>query len=475
MANPSQVDTVAYPSRLPLTVVTSNRSGSTKKDARLVNCYLEVTDEDELWIYKRPGLAPALIVAPNQTGNGSYYWRGAVYQIFGNQLFRNGVSVPSGSGLDTLGGTYRFDSNLGANPQLIFGNAVATYSYTESGGVTADLHTIDSDFPTNIVKGFAYLDGYVFVMDKEANIWNSELNSVAGANDWNPINYIRAQIEPDGGVFLSKQLVYVVAFKEWTTEFFFNAGNAAGSPLGPVQGMKINYGCASADSVRSIDDVLFWLCTNRGASLQVISMDKGAVKIISTAAIDRLLENIDSSVVYSWGLKITGHSFYILTFPYNNLTIVYDIVMDKWSQWTDKDGNFFPIIDSTYDQDGRHVLQHTTNGRTYYCNTTYYKDLDDPIQVDIITPIFDANTRRRKQLNRLEFIADQTSGSIVEVRKSDDDYITWSPWRRVDLSVKRPAMINCGTFVKRAYHIRHKSNTHFRIQALEVQYDIGTL
>lgn len=469
----TQAESMALPPRLPLMVTASNRAGSTDKDARLVNCYLEMDDTGELWIYKRPGLGPSTLISESAAGAGAYYWRGHVYTIFGNSFYRDGVLVHTG--LNTFGGIYKFDANLGATPQLVFGNGQAAYTYTEGGAVVGPLNTVDADYPVATVKGFAYLDGYTFVMTRDAYILNSELNNISSPTSWNPINFIRAQIEPDNGVFIAKQLVYVVAFKEWTTEFFFNAGNAAGSPLGPVQGMKVNYGCASQDSVRSIDDVLFWLCTNKSASLQVMQMDKGAAQIVSTPAIDRLLANIDYSVVYSWNLKITGHSFYVLTFPNSNLTLAYDIVYGKWFQWTDSNGNYFPIIDCTYDATGKHLLQHATNGRVYECNVTFFKDLNDFIDVNIITPVFDAGTRRRKQMNQLEIVGDLVEGSALEIRSTDNDYKSWSGWRTVNLGVNRPVIQNEGTFVRRAYHLRHRKDTFFRIQAVEVQYDIGVL
>ena len=469
-----QYDSVAQPPRLPLVVPLGNRGSSSDKDSKLVNCYMETSAEGELFIYKRPGLADAATIVPNQPGRGIYFWDGHVYSIYGNTLFKDGVAIHAG--LDTTGGIYRWDSNLGATPKLMFGNGKAAYSVDPANVVLGPFNTIDSDYPAVTVKGFAYLGGYSFVMEPTAYI-HSELNSVDTATSWDPTNFIRAQIEPDQGVFLAKQLVYVVAFKQWSTEFFFLQGNPVGSPLGSVQGMKIAYGCANQDSVRSIDDVLFWLSTNRNASLQVMTMNQGATEIISTPAVDRLLANADISVVYSWNLKITGHSFYVLTFPNNNITIAYDIVMKQWFYWSDVNGNYFQIIDCTYDANGRHILQHATNGHTYFCDVIYYKDLDDPIVVDIITPIFDAATRRRKQLNMLEVIADQTAGSTLLLRCNDSDYKldAWTDWRKVDLSVDRPMLTNCGTFVKRAYHLRHTANTPFRIQALEVQYDLGTL
>ncbi len=462
-----QAPSVAVPPRLPLMVITSNRDGSTDKDARLVNCYLEVDDQGELWIYKRPGLQPNQLIAAAQPGRGAYFWRGSVYTIFGDSFYRNGTLIHSG--LNTAGGVYRFDSNLGATPQLIFGNGIATYSYVEGGAVTGPL---PANFPSLVVKGFAYLNGYEYVMTPDAYIHNSGLNDTTS---WNAIDFIRAQIEPDNGVALAKQLVYVVALKQWSTEFFFDAGNPAASPLGPVQGMKNKYGCASADSVRTIDDALFWMSTNKSASKQIIKMDQGAAEIISTPAIDRLLANANTDVVYSWHLKIVGHSFYVITLKNANLTLAYDIVMKKWHQWADADGNYLKIVDVTYDSSGLHLFQHESDGQLYECNVDIYVDDDEPVVVDIITPIFDGGTRRRKHLGRMWAIADQTDSSQLGVRWSNDDYEHWGDWRYMDLSLPEPKLINCGTFKKRAFHLRHDKPTAFRIQAIELQYDLGTL
>jgi len=146
-----------------------------------------------------------------------------------------------------------------------------------------------------------------------------------------------------------------------------------------------------------------------------------------------------------------------------------------WFQWTDHNGNYFPIVSSTYNAAQEHILQHESNGQAYKIDSNTYKDLDDPIVVDIITPPVDADSYRRKQLNVMKFVGDQVEGRVLQVRRTDDDYKTWSPWRSVDLNIEAPVLINCGTFRKRAYQLRHLKDTPFRIRAVEVQYDMGTL
>lgn len=472
MSPAPQVDTVAYPAKLPLVVKTSNRDGDFHKDARLVNCYIE-TEEDQLWVRKRPGTLFASQVATSGSyGRGIFFWRGDSYTIFNGTLFRNGSSIVSG--LDATNGVYRFNSILGAIPKMVFGNGVKTYSYTVAGGVTSDLHTLDADFPTTCVKGIVYLNGATYVMNSAAEVWGSTINDV-GAGAWSAVNFIAAQMEADAGVALAKQLVYAVAFGEWSTEVFYDAGNPTGSPLGNVQGSKISYGCASADSVQRIDDQLFWLSSNETAYTQISMMDKLNHRVISTPAIDRLLRDANLTTVYSLQLKLDGHSFYVLTIKEENLTIVYDVSEDLWSQWTDADGNYFPYVAASYDSSRRLLIQHETNGRIYYVNSSYYSDDNRVITADIYTPNFNANTMRRKTMKVMRFDGDQTKGSVLQVRKSDDDYQTWSNFRKVPLDNRQPTLPDGGTFVRRAYHFRHQQNTPLRLQAVDVQYDIGTL
>lgn len=469
-----QFQSMQLPQRLPLVISTSNRNSDTDKDARLVNCYVE-TDQEQgrLFIYKRPGFQSASIVADSQVGQGSFNWEGDVYTIFNGKLYRNGTQV--GTGMDVPGGKYKFSSILGATPKLLMNNGNQGYAYDTLGGLSANLHSINASYPETTVKGWAYLNGAEYVMNPQAVIWGSDPNDVTTPGAWDALNFISAQSEPDNGVAMDRQLVYVVAFNEWSTEVFFDAGNPTGSPLGPVEGSRLSYGCAQADSVQRIDDCLFWLSVNQTSSNQVAMMQQLQMRIISTKPIDKLIAGADLTHVLSWQVKFDGHSFYVITLKDINLTLAYDIVENRWCQWVDVNGNYLPYVDSTYDQLGRLIIQHESNGRLYFFSSEFQSDTTDPIVMDIFTPTFDAGTRRRKQLGMMQFVCDKLNGSNLYVRYSDDDYQTWSNWRVADLGQDLPYLPHCGTFTRRAWNFQHRQNLPFRMEAVELQYDVGTL
>jgi hypothetical protein len=522
-----QAQSVVLPQRLPLVVEPANRDETSLKDAKLLNGYVEFNDkEKEYWVYKRPGMLQYGVTQVG-VGLGVYNWQGKIYAIFGDKLYEDDVEIGT---VDALHGVYQWSQTLGDTPRLQLGNGFAAYNwdgttlteistlsvitagdfitgveytilvpgttnftligaadsnigtvFTATGPGTGDgTATTTSNFPASFVKGWAYLDGTTYVMGTDAYIHGSD--TIVGMNRpdlWTDLlNTIGAQIEPDRGVCLAKQLVYVLALKEWSTEVFYDAQNPVGaSPLAPVQGAKINYGCVSADTVQEVDGVLLWLATNRSSASQVILVENLKPMVVSTKAIERLLGEADFTSLASFSLKYEGHRFYGLTLKNNNLTLVYDMTDKMWSQWTGPTGNYFPIVASSYLPGAGRVLQHETNGKLYKFDSDYTSDDGEMITFDLYTPNFDGGVRRRKQITMMEFVGDRTVGSVLQVRFNDSDYIAdkWTNFRIVDMNVAKAVLPNCGTFLRRATHIRHACNSRLRIQAVELQMDIGTL
>lgn len=426
-------------------------------------------DGDDTYIYERPGMdEQSRPPASNATGRGIYNWRGNIYSVFGTTFYVDGVAT--GGAVDGTNGVYRFSSSLGGTPRLQLGNGVEAYNYDSGGGL---VNIGDADFPSAFVKGWAYLDGTTYVMRPDAGIQGSDINDTTA---WDPLNVIIAQVEPDRGKAVAKQLVYVVAFKEWTTEIFYDAGNASGSPLGAVQGAKIDFGCAHQDSVQDVNGTLVWLSGTREAGYQVVALNKLKAQVVSNPAIDRLLQNADLTTVFSWQIKVGTHRFYVLTIKNENITLAFDLTQNYWSQWTDASGNYMPIVASTYSSGSVALLQHESNGRIYLADMAYADDDGDLIQVDIITPPFDGGTKRPKVMNMLEIVSDQQAGSLMQVRWNDSDYdpLKWSGWRTIDLSQKRAFTTDLGTFSRRAHNFRHRGRVRMpRLRAVEMQLDIG--
>lgn len=205
-----------------------------------------------------------------------------------------------------------------------------TYQVTGTPATPAT-GTITAKGGRTTVPGIAYLDGYFFVMDENAVIYNCALGS---PTTWNALDFISANIEPGAGVAIAKSQNYVIAMKSWSTEFFYDAGNAVGSPLSPVLSAFTLVGCASGESVASIEGTIAWVSKTRQKGRSVHVMNGLQQQKVSTPDVERILNADNMQNIYAYGLKVSGHSFYVLGLRNSNLTLVYDITSDTWSQWT---------------------------------------------------------------------------------------------------------------------------------------------
>lgn len=453
------------PLRLPLVAVTSNRGEQSDVDARLINGFMEKTQLDGVWCYKRPGLRRTANIGG--IGGGLTYWELASYSIFGSNLYRNGI--PVGAVLTaTSDQRYNFAGSLGATPLLFM--QVATRAYTTDG--TTVNQVVDVDYPPVTVPGAVYLDGTTYVMTPAAYILGSGLND---PTSWDPLNSIRVQIDPGRGVAIAKQLNYLVAFKEFSVEVFYDAANAAGSPLGRVEAAKLSVGCADGNSVAELDGALFWLAQSKSGHRSVMMMEALKAREISTAPVERMLQA--GGTAFGSTVHVSGHKFYLLTPTSGSLTytLAYDTDEGLWYWWEAPAGGTLRIKAISVDNAAQVIVQGIDDGRLYAMETGTYQDDGAAFSWDLYTPNFDGDTQLGKTVNKLEVRADQQDNSMLSVRFSDDDYQTWSQFRTFDLSKKQAWLTKYGTFVKRAHHFHQRLNVPLRIKAVDLHVDLGTL
>lgn len=490
---------IELPNRFPLYSPLSTRTGNVPldRDCRLINGYVEFDPSDkQYWVYKRPGLALNNILQwPATQGLGIYQSPSIaglfnIFTVTGNNL-RQGTAIID-QFIDARPNLpYQFET-VNSNPlTVIMVGPFQQYLITPGVGANPITSVIPATAPINLpslAPGVVYLDSTVYVMDTKGNIWGSNLND---ATTWNPLNVIAASATSDQGIAIARQLNYVIAFKQTTAQVFFNNQNPApGSPLSPVPDSQIPLGCFAPYSVKTIDNSLFWLSANETVSPQVVQLDNLVPKVISTPSVDRLLQKalVDSEFggdgVTGWVLKVGGHRFYGMQIFNLNLCLVYDIDQESWYVWTDFIGKAWPVVGTSYQGSlgvgiTGPLLVQTTNGTIYNVDTAdiYPNDNGVLVPVDIYTPNFDAGVDKSKMLNLLRFNADQTPGSVLNVRYNDDDYDPrkWSNFRNVDLSQERPYIDDEGSFYRRAYHLRHLCNTPLRIKSGDLLMGLGTL
>jgi len=201
----------------------------------------------------------------------------------------------------------------------------------------------DPDYPATTVRGVAVLDGTFYVMDANGKINGSEINDCLL---WSALNFIQCQMEPDNGVYLTRLLNFIVAFGTYTTEFFYDAGNATGSPLLPYTSSMLNIGCAVATSVVQSNNQIFFIGVSKQKGRSVYAMTGTTPEIISSASVERLVNADDLAAVSAFSVKISGHNFYVLTLGTLGITLAFDMVMKDWKEWTSLTANVLTSVTS---------------------------------------------------------------------------------------------------------------------------------
>ena len=433
-----QAPTVAIPTRVPLGWDIETRDATLDKDALLINCYVDTNkDTGERSIYRRPGFSlwlyePAWFFGnPHERGQGIY--QGQFGFVYITVAFFTYVNTAPTTPLSIIHWSSAYpvyhEQVMGGKPGVIIGDEPDTFFIDATNTVTGPLHTIDSDFPSFISPGYAYLDGSLYVSNTTytssasgAVIWGSNLNSVDTPTSWDPLNFITAtQMSPEGGEYLTKQLGYVVLLKTGSVEFFYDAGNATGSPLAAAENLYFAIGCANPLTVQKIGETIIWVTTTRDVSYKVVLMENTRPNIISTPAIERILNSVlindpgsapPEPTILSWHLVTGGHTFYGLTLKDINLTLVFDLTEKLWYQWTDQDGNYLPVMSVTGGA-GVPFLMQVEGGGVYVWDYQYNADYiqeakygqtpfkGHSIPITMRSPRWDAGTGRKKNLNAL--------------------------------------------------------------------------
>jgi hypothetical protein len=376
----------------------------------------------------------------------------------------------SGSG---AGGTYISDGSTVTSVTLTSSgsNYAGTLAVVFDVGGSAVATPYLNSFPANPVPGIIYLDGYVFAMDSQGQIFQSDNEN---PNVWGPLNYTSAVSEADKGKALARHLNYVIAFKEWTADFFYDAGNAAGSVLSINQSAHMEIGCADGNSIQNPEQTLIWMGTVLEGGRAIYMLDGLSPKRVSTKAVENYLNASDLSGTYSWLYKIAGHTLYGLVLTDQNVTLVYDMAEEEWHYWTtSKDNigggeNYFEcsfVVQFPFNSGAFYVLD-AVNGLVFTLSPNNYVDPFGPIRMRIVTDRIDFDTYAFKTGYGLTIFGDNIK-DVMQVRHSEDDYNTWSQYRNIDLNLQKPCLYQLGRFRRRAYEYLYTGNNPLRLEKVE--------
>jgi len=446
-------------------------------DSRCVNVLFEiqvnpVTEEQKVYVVKRPGLAnntqpPGGAAA----GRGMYLWTKAagsqLYSVFANKVYSGTTDL----GVTLAGSTGRvwwteIPVSSGAH-QLVLSDGADNYNITTADAITQIDTTDDAQYPASNLGPVVFLDGYLFQALSNGQIWQSDLNSLVS---WTAGNFL--SVDTHGGFLeaIHIQKNQILAFTKTRIEFFFNNGNPSGSVLLRIDQNTLGIGLAAKETLAFHGETCIFVGVkaNDGggtrAIFQISSLSK--VNEISNPVINRLLNAEGSSIstASAWMEVVAGQLVYVINLDSAERTLVYSVDTRLWCEWADTSGDVkFPGIAATSTA-GATVVQDVANGRIYTFPATTFQDSGTDFPVRITTNRSNHGSQERKFEQSLSVIGDTTTGSLT-VSTSDDDFTTFNTARNIDMSQPVKRLYRLGSFYERAHRFTYTNNAALRLQA----------
>lgn len=458
--------------KIPLQCEITSRDGTLLKDSLLVNALTEPSATGGNATFQRPGTiattSTAAGIPQGQFNNGGVPC--AVTNDVVNPLGLTPFALPA----VPAGG---HDKRLYCLSDAPFGTSVIIN--TDSGWViTSPAGTVvritDADYPQFTAPGICELDGTYYVMDQaDGTIRGSALQD---PTTWPALQFIGADASLGTGVAVSRHLNYIVAYYSAGIQLYYDAGQSPGIPIAAVGNASWTTGCASGDSIVEIMDLTLFVGQSLQAGKTVQQLSGLQMVQVSNPYIERILNLSNMTQVYSYGIKISGHTLYVLTLQDINVTLVYDTILQKWSTWSSNVSNVDQYFIGAFylSGNGLDLLQNLLTGAVEQITPASFRDTSGVINVRIRTPNYDWGTLKRKRFAAAYILGDTVS-TTLQVRYTDDDYQTYSAYRTVDLSTVRKMLQRCGSSRRRAWDFLHSDPTQpFRVYEMQLDMSVGS-
>lgn len=276
-----------------------------------------------LWV-KRPGRASFCNLAEQAPIDGLHYWtrQDKLIAVCNGKVFsvtEAGVkSDITGTATMTAGNRPTFADVLGSDLYIASGGSIGAFPSSSTGA-----YLTDGDAPTS-VRFIGTINQTLTALrdDSERFDWAVATTPTV----WNG-DYATTEASPDLARAFLVANQYLLFFSQATTEVWRDDGSTF---VKEVQG-ALEIGTLARYSVCNINGTFYFL----DSSYEISRLSGFQVQNISNPNLTRYLRSFDA-VTDAIGdyLHIDGKHFYVLSFPGEQKTLVYDIALNQWYEWS---------------------------------------------------------------------------------------------------------------------------------------------
>lgn len=365
---------------------------------------------------------------------GANPWRGLLEFVPGDVAFGvnagvlyeiNAAGTLTNRGtLSTASGRVSMDHN---GTQVMIVDGTKGYIWNTQ---TSTFSTItDPDFPAS-PQTVTFSDGYFVI-----TVANSARFYISGLYDgttWDALDFDSASSNPDNLVRVMADHGQVLLFGDKSTEFW-TANGAADFPFGRVQGSTAEWGLGARWSLAKFDGTVAGLFTNPMGQVIVGKIAGYQLSPLSTPDMDATFNSYAvTSDASGYSYLLGGHPMYVLNFPTQGVTWLFDGRSGEWSKLKSADisrhRSQFGVV-----YQNKPLVSDYSNGNLYRLDAATYTDNGMMIEREIIGERVADGDLGRIEINavRLEMlvgaglVSGQGSDPQIMLQVSRDGANTW--------------------------------------------------
>lgn len=387
------------------------------------------------------------------------------FQVYGADLVETFID-----GTNIVRGTLATDSN----PATICTNGDGGGQLFITSGGAGYCYDLATNILTLIAGLTATMGGMLYGYFVAFDITNStiRISDLFDGLTWDPTQFAQNSISQDNWKsMLVTPYGQIFLPGAQTGQFWFNAGTFP-FPFAPDPAGLIEEGIAATFAIKQAGKSAVWLSTNKNGGYQVMRAQGFSPKRISTHALE---DEIARLAVISDALAETyedrGHSFFILTFPTAQRTMVYDFITNQWHDrgtWISEENEFHywrPVFHCF--AFNKHLMADRESNVLYEMDITFTLDVEGREIVRQRQAPAIENQDGRISFPKFEVLLEtglglgsgQGSNPLVMMQKSNDGGQTWSSERmesagRMGQFWKRVIYWATGQGRKRCFRIR---------------------
>jgi len=454
--------------------------------------------DDGGYTYKRPGLQQLLDLGTGHPVDGVFWWESesAVLAVSNGHIFK----ITANGTVTADLGKYLLDKyEIGYKSRPSFAEAITTnvalpykdYVVIANGGAMAlvgDDGTVKNlsgvSMPT-AVDSVGYID--LTILAGQAGTADWYYSDVNTPETWTYPNRLTAESKPDhvGGLFVGRREIAIVG----TESIEIWAPIEASPWYARIEGAFTERGVYAPQTMKMYNETWFWLDNARK-----FCMMNGRTAIPFSTPFDKYLQTLTTfSDAFADVMEISGRTFYIVSFPAENKTIVMDVTAapqqidwSEWGYWNPKTASWDRFLGNCYTYAkgwGMHLWGSRLDSKVYRMSHSYYDDAGREIVVARRTGWVDHGSFVKKRAATLRIktkrgATTQSTDPKMMVRWRNDG----GPWTmekdlpigKIGDTVHIAVMSRVGIYRTRQYEFRFSASEPFTLIDAETDVEMLT-